>query len=59
MADFKVGETVGLKSGGPVMTVTEVGDEYGTLKVFCTWFDDKGKQERSSFEPETLQVVEV
>lgn len=59
MADFKVGDTVQLKSGGPIMTVTEVGDEYGVTKVFCSWFDDKKKQEHSSFQPETLQVVEV
>lgn len=32
---FKIGDTVQLKSGGPVMTVTEVG----TTDCTCTWFD--------------------
>ncbi|GLR13707.1 hypothetical protein GCM10007907_24970 [Chitinimonas prasina] len=31
---FNVGDTVILASGGPVMTVEEVGDGY----VHCTWF---------------------
>ena len=38
MDDFKVGDVVMLKSGGPVMTVKEVSPD----DIFCTWFaDDK------------------
>jgi uncharacterized protein YodC (DUF2158 family) len=33
---FKVGDVIKLKSGGPKMTVTSVGDLAGTLSV---WFD--------------------
>ncbi|MFP6772518.1 MAG: DUF2158 domain-containing protein [Alphaproteobacteria bacterium] len=58
MADtFSVGDTVQLKSGGPIMTVTSVGDEYGEIKVNCTWFDKKDEQKYSSLSPETLAIV--
>ena len=36
---IKAGDTVRLKSGGPVMTVNQVGDHYGTLTAWCAWFD--------------------
>ena len=41
MADFSVGDMVQLKSGGPIMTVTQIdGNE-----VWCQWFDDKKPEE--------------
>jgi uncharacterized protein YodC (DUF2158 family) len=53
---FKRGDTVKLKSGGPVMTVTNVGkDMADEEKVWVTWFNDKGELKQSSFEPETLE----
>lgn len=33
---FKPGDTVRVKSGGPIMTVEEVEDHD---RVFCTWMD--------------------
>ncbi len=36
MAKFQVGEIVALKSGGPRMTVTQVGLTHN--RVECTWF---------------------
>jgi uncharacterized protein YodC (DUF2158 family) len=37
---FQVGDTVKLKSGGPHMTVTQVGNGVaGVLTVRCTWFE--------------------
>ncbi len=36
---FKVGDTVRLKSGGPVMTVKEVDDQAD--EVHCQWFVDE------------------
>ena len=39
--ELKPGDTVQLKSGGPVMTVTSIGDDYGTLSAWCAWFDGK------------------
>lgn len=35
---FKEGDVVRLKSGGPRMTVTNVGDRLGTASVWCSWF---------------------
>jgi uncharacterized protein YodC (DUF2158 family) len=43
MAEFKVGDTVELKSGGPVMTVTGINDS-GSLR--CAWFAPDNSQAR-------------
>lgn len=53
---FQPGDVVTLKSGGPKMTVEQMGDEYGKAKVWCVWFDGQ-KQMSSKFEPNTLKVV--
>jgi uncharacterized protein YodC (DUF2158 family) len=56
MADeIKVGDTVELKSGGPIMTVTGVGNHHLThaVMVSCVWFDGK-KQLSGSFPPTAL-----
>jgi uncharacterized protein YodC (DUF2158 family) len=48
---FKVGEVVQLKSGGPKMTVQNIqGNE-----VWCTWFDEQKKPQRHWFAPEMLE----
>jgi uncharacterized protein YodC (DUF2158 family) len=45
MTDFKKGDIVKLKSGGPRMTVSTVGDYAGGMgigpedEVACVWFD--------------------
>ena len=58
---FKVGSTVKLKSGGPLMTVTDVGQSgmmgNGPIHVFTTWFAASGKRESDSFPPETLEIA--
>jgi uncharacterized protein YodC (DUF2158 family) len=59
MADtFKVGDVVRLKSGGPSMTVTGVGDSMGTPTVWCRWFDEKKKEGYGTFPPATLVLEE-
>jgi uncharacterized protein YodC (DUF2158 family) len=46
---FKPGDTVRLKSGGPLMTVKSIeGDD-----VICVWFEGKAKKE-SRFKAVTL-----
>ena len=40
-AEINVGDTVQLKSGGPMMTVSSVSDHYGVLTAWCDWFDGK------------------
>ncbi len=54
MAAFKVGDTVRLKSGGPVMTVVEVGAD----NVDCQWFTGDGAPERAGFPPDALKSWE-
>jgi uncharacterized protein YodC (DUF2158 family) len=55
--EIKPGDVVRVKSGGPKMTVTEVGqDSYGSMKVWCEWFDEKtNKPQTGSF---SLVVVD-
>lgn len=52
---FKAGDVVQLKSGGPKMTVTQVGKHqiHGPT-VWCTWFVGT-KQESGTFPPAALQ----
>ncbi|EPM4291468.1 YodC family protein [Vibrio fluvialis] len=50
---FNVGDTVMLKSGGPVMTVT--GKDFGD-NLICTWFDSKQELKTGSFPPSALDA---
>jgi len=52
---FKPGDVVVLRSGGPSMTV-ECIEEDG--RVSCRWFDDQGKQAASVFSPAMLRLEE-
>jgi uncharacterized protein YodC (DUF2158 family) len=58
--DFKEGDRARSISGGPVITVEEVGK--GGLAnedlVWCVWFDEKGEVRRDSFPPVVLEKVE-
>ncbi|MCA0246340.1 MAG: DUF2158 domain-containing protein [Proteobacteria bacterium] len=50
--NWKPGNLVELKAGGPLMVVDSV-DHYG--KVWCSWFAGK-KHEKAGFAAETLQT---
>jgi len=52
---FKVGDVVKLKSGGPNMTVTIAQPG---AQIYCTWFHEN-KLERHAFIPETVEGVEA
>ena len=39
--EFKIGDVVKLKSGGPNMTVEVIGEQ----GVYCAWFDKSEKKE--------------
>jgi uncharacterized protein YodC (DUF2158 family) len=62
MADFKVGDVVHLKSGGPAMTIEEIGDysldDSGTLSANCVWFENK-KRESAVFGLHTLKISDA
>jgi uncharacterized protein YodC (DUF2158 family) len=47
---WKPGDIVGVKSGGPSMTVARVGPE----KVFCEWFDGQSPM-NGEFTPAALE----
>ncbi len=49
MAEFKIGDTVRLKSGGPLMTVTQAGNSSGTPHVWTVWFDASGKEAKGFY----------
>ena len=54
MADeLKKGDVVKLKSGGPLMTISNIGEQYGEPKVWCVWFE-KTKKFEDTFDPEVL-----
>ena len=46
---LKVGDTVRLKSGGPLMTVTAYIERDGEPKVWCSWFE--GTKEGKGYFP--------
>lgn len=56
---FKTGDVVQLKSGGPKMTVSQAGKAAmtGKLSVWCDWFDGTKKME-GTFPPESLKRIE-
>jgi uncharacterized protein YodC (DUF2158 family) len=54
MSQWKVGDIVQLKSGGPVMTVTSIRNDIG--QVACNWFlRDEAKN--GWFPPEALEAA--
>ncbi len=55
MDNFKTGDTVQLKSGGPVMTVT---GKTGGGKLTCAWFENS-ESKRDIFPPESLKPADV
>ena len=61
--EFKPGELVQVKSGGPVMTVELVGTSamYGEEMVRCVWFEKVGNKQvpqTHGFAPVVLEKVE-
>ncbi len=52
------GNTVRLKSGGPLMTVESVETVSGKATVHCVWFDNEHNERRASY-PETALVEDA
>ena len=63
MAAFKKGNVVMLKSGGPAMTVTDIGDYSAGMGagpedgVKCVWFDDKKNPVERVFDAAVLEIA--
>ncbi|AOZ05953.1 YodC family protein [Cupriavidus malaysiensis] len=61
MAQFKKGDLVVVKSGGPTMTVSELGDYSfagGTEDgVKCVWFDQKSIKCEDVFDAAVLKLA--
>jgi len=53
--EFKIGDTVTLKSGGPIMTVEEI---LSNNHVRCQWFAGK-KLESGVFPPDSLTRANI
>jgi len=61
MTEFKIGDVVILKSGGPTMTVHKIGSYTGTgsdKELICVWFDGP-KRMHDLFHPDTVEFFDV
>jgi uncharacterized protein YodC (DUF2158 family) len=58
--NFKAGDSVQLKTGGPIMTVESIDEIVyeGNVQVQCAWFDAKHKRQSDYFAPGALRKVE-
>lgn len=54
---FKVGDLVKLKSGGPVMTINYIREEQDNECV-CVWFTEKKEAISKHFNQATLMKIE-
>lgn len=58
---YKIGDVVILKSGGPPMTVHNIGDYHATAPdpgLLCVWFDTNKKVE-DVFHPNTVEIYDL
>jgi len=60
--EFKAGDLVMMKSGGPLMTVEQVSKTAMTGEdgVWCVWFEKKGNKQtvcRETFLPILLEIA--
>jgi uncharacterized protein YodC (DUF2158 family) len=57
MTDFKPGDVVRIKSGGPKMTVAQIGQRASTGddSVWCVWFEG-AKKCGDVFPPDALMI---
>ena len=38
--EFKIGDVVKLKSGGPIMTVVSIRERFDGVEIECKWFEN-------------------
>ena len=56
--EFKAGDVVRLKSGGPEMTIGEIGTGDYEGKAKCQWFSPRDKQLEGAFYLDALEKIE-
>ncbi len=54
---YKIGDTVVLKSSGPIMTVTRVGNIKGRPSVWCSWFDRDDNEKMGVFPADAVKAA--
>ncbi|SEI92541.1 YodC family protein [Frateuria terrea] len=54
MSDFKIGDVVQLKSGGPAMTITAVGP----TTLTCEWFDQSEMPHSKVFVHNAVEIYQ-
>lgn len=57
MADTEIraGDTVRLKSGGPLMTVTQTSNQNGALQAWVSWFDSNQEAKNGHYPVAALE----
>lgn len=53
---FQIGDVVRLRSGGPAMTITQLGLTHG--RVECAWFDCEGNLKTAFIHGKALEISE-
>jgi uncharacterized protein YodC (DUF2158 family) len=54
---FKIGDTVTIKAGGPVMNITALGkDAQGNPRATCQWFDKNNSLQTAAFPLEAIMA---
>lgn len=60
MSTFSIGDTVRLKSGGPVMTVIEFGElDDPNPYVHCSWFKSTNEVTGQAFPVAALEMANL
>jgi len=54
---FKIGDTVRLKSGGPLMTIVEAEPDNHGNWVWCEWFHNNDKKGPVKFPAEAVEAA--
>ena len=57
MHNFKNGDVVRLKSGGPKMTIYSVDGVGIETGIFCKWFVNENESKEGLYQPEMLEIV--
>jgi uncharacterized protein YodC (DUF2158 family) len=57
MTEFKIGDTVRLKSSPQQMNIVELDQANGVKIAACVWINSEGKEERGTYPRDALATV--